>query len=944
MRLARAVGLALGLAAGFAGGAEAQFFAFGQNKIHYRDFEWQVLRGPRVDLYYYPAEAELARVALAYAEASVDTLAIQFGHTPRTRIPLIVYASHNDFEQTNLLPFSPPEGLLGVTEFLKGRVALPFRGDLSEFRHTLRHELVHVFQLSLGAESYHQQSRGARAVFPLWWTEGLAELWSGGEDARDEMVLRDLTISGQLPPVQNLTYYTGGLVYPLGGQLHRWLADTYGDWRVDRMYKEIARHDTFEDAIRSVYGRTLEQLNEEFHLAMRRRYYPTVATHEPLSVAATRLATGAVKPAPLPDSSGTSASQVVYLSGEDGYITVRRRSLQGSGRERTLLTAGRSPKFESLHPFYSRLDPSRPGLLLLSSKDGDRDALVVWDIEKREVAGRYQFAELVSILSPTWMPDGRSIVFSGLRESGVSDLFRISLPDGTLEALTSDVYQDLDPSPSPDGTRIVFASDRTAGGLDGARNLFVLDVATRDMRQLTSGPWADETPVWHEDERIYFASGRDGVLNIFSVDTLGEGRRETSAWTGAFDPQPLPQGGLLVGGFQGLTYAVFRYPTDSTAREDRFSLPETIPPSEQWGWDMPETVVAQAAASDPYRRNLTLDFAAGDVAVVPGFGGAQGLAFMMSDMMSDHLLFGSVASFQGKDLGKFFENLNVTGIYLNRANRVNWGLGGFRFAGRNLQNGFNYSYDERAVGAIGLVRYPLSRFTRLEGTLVVEHSDRFDLRLRADEQNREGWIATNYVSWVHDNSLWEPTGPIDGGRLSVTAGVASDFTNGRFDSYTLAGDWRRYLRLGRHSAIASRLYLFYSGGDRPPRVNLGGTQALRGYPYYGYIVGSRAWMVNQELRLPLLRHLTFGTPFGDLRFPAVQGAVFGDIGKAWFPDEPPRATLASYGLSFRMALAPLAVIRFDMGQRVATDDFAGYSLDVKQRKRGFVSLFFGYNY
>ena len=40
-------------------------------------------------------------------------------------------------------------GLLGVTDFLKRRVALPFRGNFAEFRHTLRHEMVHVFQISL---------------------------------------------------------------------------------------------------------------------------------------------------------------------------------------------------------------------------------------------------------------------------------------------------------------------------------------------------------------------------------------------------------------------------------------------------------------------------------------------------------------------------------------------------------------------------------------------------------------------------------------------------------------------------------------------------------------------------------------------------------------------------------------------------------------------------
>ncbi len=79
-----------------------------------------------------------------------------------------------------------------------------------------------------------------------------------------------------------------GIVYPLGGQIHRWLADTYGDWRVATMYKEQNRHDSFEAAIQAVYGRTLDQLSDEFQLAMRRRYYPSVDSLAPLTVLGTR--------------------------------------------------------------------------------------------------------------------------------------------------------------------------------------------------------------------------------------------------------------------------------------------------------------------------------------------------------------------------------------------------------------------------------------------------------------------------------------------------------------------------------------------------------------------------------------------------------------------------------------------------------------------------------
>jgi len=929
----------------FAAPAQAQFFAFGQNKIQYRKLDWRVLKGPHVDLYYYSAEADLAPPALAYAEASYDTLSVQFGHSVASRIPLIVYASHTDFEQTNVLPFTPPEGLLGATDFLKRRVALPFRGNFAEFRHTMRHEMVHVFQLDMLTENFNLSPRSSRFNFPLWWTEGLAELWSAGQDARDEMVMRDLTLSGRLPPFRQLTYVTGGIVYPIGGQIHRWLADTYGDWRVALMYKELNRHETFESAIQAVYGRSLEQLSDEFQLAMRRQFYPSVDSLAPLNVLGTEVARLGVKATALPDSGGDeTAGQIAYLSPASGYVSIYRKSVESGGKAHAIVTGGRSAELESFHPFESRMDASRRGFLLFTARYGDRDALIVWDLTHNRIRGRYQFPELVSLLSPHWMPDGQSIVLSGLSQRGLSDLYRVRLPGGELEPLTSDRYQDLDPSPSADGRRLVFASDRTADGRTGASNLFLLELDSGRISQLTSGAWVDESPIWAPDGRIYFTSDRDGVLNVFSTDSTGNGRRETSAWTGAFDAVPLSDGSLVVGGFHDLSWNLYRIPVDSAARQDRFAAAQPAKAG-QWSWEVPaDSATSFATRREPYHRRLTLDFAAGDAVVVPGYGGAQGIFFVASDLLGDNVLFGSVSSYQGRQLGSIFSNLSATAVYLNQSRRVNWGFGAFRTKSRNFEGEQVVSYDETAYGALGLLRYPLTRFTRVEATMVLEHSDRVDFTLPVDEPRRIGWIASHYLSYVRDNSLWIPSGPIDGGRLDLTGGVSSDFTNSRFDSYLVSADWRRYFRLGQRSAWALRAFGFYSGGDRPRRVNIGGTVALRGYPQFGYIVGSEAFMFNQELRIPLLTHLTLGTPFGDVDFPEIQGGLFTDVGRATFSTSPGRALLGSYGVSFRMALGPLAVLRLDVGRRFSDNQFQGYSLSPSQKDPGFVSFFFGYNY
>src|SRR5687768_2234312 len=103
--------------------ASAQYF--GQNKVQYRSFDFQVLRTEHFDLHYYPEEEATARDAARMAERWYARLARILDHQLSTRQPLILYASHPHFEQTNVVEGSLGEGTGGVTESLKRRIVMP---------------------------------------------------------------------------------------------------------------------------------------------------------------------------------------------------------------------------------------------------------------------------------------------------------------------------------------------------------------------------------------------------------------------------------------------------------------------------------------------------------------------------------------------------------------------------------------------------------------------------------------------------------------------------------------------------------------------------------------------------------------------------------------------------------------------------------------------------
>ena len=86
-------------------------------------------------------------------------------------------------------------------------------------------------------------------------------------------------------------------------------------------------------------------------------------------------------------------------------------------------------------------------------------------------------------------PDGQTLIFTML-----GHLFRLPVEGGTAEQLTFGPYYDTDPVFSPDGDRVAFVSDRD--GSDG--NVFVLEVATGQIKQVTHESWAAR-PKWAPD-------------------------------------------------------------------------------------------------------------------------------------------------------------------------------------------------------------------------------------------------------------------------------------------------------------------------------------------------------------------------------------------------------------------------------------------------------------
>src|ERR687886_512658 len=108
---------------------------FGRNKVQYSSFDFKVIQTEHFDVYYYERERVAAMDAARMAERAYARLSKVLNHDFRERKPIILYASHSDFQQTNALGEQPSEGTGGVTDFQRNRAVMPFTGSDNEIEH-----------------------------------------------------------------------------------------------------------------------------------------------------------------------------------------------------------------------------------------------------------------------------------------------------------------------------------------------------------------------------------------------------------------------------------------------------------------------------------------------------------------------------------------------------------------------------------------------------------------------------------------------------------------------------------------------------------------------------------------------------------------------------------------------------------------------------------------
>jgi TolB protein len=201
------------------------------------------------------------------------------------------------------------------------------------------------------------------------------------------------------------------------------------------------------------------------------------------------------------------------------------------------------PATQSLGVYVANADGSNPKLLV------DNGTTPAWSPDGRLIAYTMNYAiwvvdvnnalkgdlstahllvrphgELGQAEYPVWSPDGNRLLFNGLH-NGSFDIWTVEADGSGLRDLTPQPSLEYSATWSPDGSEIVFGSNRASESQLGG-DIFAVDVETRKIRRLTAEQGGNYAPAWSPDGRwIAFNSNRDGNTEIYIMRPNGTGQR-----------------------------------------------------------------------------------------------------------------------------------------------------------------------------------------------------------------------------------------------------------------------------------------------------------------------------------------------------------------------------------------------------------------------------------
>lgn len=532
--------------------------------------DWRTITTEHFEVHYHQGEEWTAREVARVAEEVHPYLTAVYNYEPKDKVHFIIKDT-DDYANGATYYFD------NKIEIWATNLEFGFRGTTKWIQNVVIHEYAHMISLHVGFKfgghvpalyfqmiDFEKEKRPdvltgypnrilsypfAGSITPNWFAEGVAQYQSPQKhydcwDTHRDMILRCAVLEDKMLTYDEMGFFGhtsmgNEQVYDHGFGLVSYIVERYGPETLQEIMRNMSSvyRLSFDSAIKKAVGIDGRQLYGDWTNWMRQRYSKQAAEIEAHLCAGRELSrAGYMTIEPAWNSDGET---VVFLSNKKSdFSGTSLYRIARDGTEMKRLKGGVDSR--------AVFSPDGTRLVYARKRKMDRFGSVQNDLYLYDIATKKEkrLTNKLRASSPQFSPDASQIVCV-LNQDGTHRIALMDIDGGNLRVIYGEEKgtQLYSPQFSADGSRILFGifegSNRNIAMVasDGSGFHYLLDTPhdERDARCLPDG------------SGIVFASDRNGVFNIYSLDFETDRITQlTNVIGGAFMPDISPVDGALV--------------------------------------------------------------------------------------------------------------------------------------------------------------------------------------------------------------------------------------------------------------------------------------------------------------------------------------------------------------------------------------------------------------
>lgn len=506
---------------------------FGQNRVQYRDFDWQHHESDYFTTYFYPGGQELAKFTVIAAEEKVKDLEKKLNFILGEKVEILIYNHISDLSQTNI-GISEDLYNVGGTSTAQGtKIFLYFDGNHSNMLNMLQKELALIFihKMMAGKNLMDLVKNAVLLNLPEWYIDGLAAFLGEGWSTHKDDQLRKYWNEEKKPSFIKLTQKNQEYA---GQALWNYIQQQYGEAAVINIIYLTRIHRSVKKGFAFALGSSLEDIIKDWEehcievtkSDMANRNAPNLEDRVRVKVRKKQhLSQLLLSP---------DGKHIAYSVSKAGRYKVFSQNTE-SGKRKKIMKGGFNSEnypYDYSYPILA-WNPSGSVLTTIYEKKENVKQIDFDLVEKRKT--RNDIRGFQRVYQASYTPDGRSLVLSA-QNRGQTDIYTYHLTNRTPTQITQDIFDDSEPNlVDIAGTRgILFSSNRpndTVGSVSldsllpiGNPNLFFYDLQSPNQKisQLSDDNFASFTKSQKLSEHEFtFLSDRNGIQNLYKA-TIGK--------------------------------------------------------------------------------------------------------------------------------------------------------------------------------------------------------------------------------------------------------------------------------------------------------------------------------------------------------------------------------------------------------------------------------------